>query len=101
MTRTPIEIQRSDVRRSWRSKEPKVVQRNENKPEVEMRARKAAARNNAARPSLPVPRRKNRNSFSRHWEHGKLANDSTIRPYSPILAPASGGHCLSERVEHD
>lgn len=55
MTRNPIEIQRSDVRRSWRSKEPKVVQRNENKPEVEMRARKAAARNNAARPSLSVP----------------------------------------------
>ena len=38
-----------------------------------------------------VPRRTNRNSFSRHWEHGKLANDSTIRPYSPILAPGCPG----------
>ena len=65
----------------------------------------AEARDNAEaeREALFVPRDEgtNRNSFSRHWEHGKLANDSTIRPYSPILAPAAGANCLSERVEHD
>lgn len=49
IVRVRIEIQGGCVRGSWQAKEPKVVQRNENKSEVEMRAGRAAAGNNAAR----------------------------------------------------